>query len=300
MRPILRFVAIVTAGAALAIGGWAPSGIAAAAVSLDRAAAPDTSAPSQTRSLTVLVEPDVLTVGAATTVGLQGWPAGPAQIEICGNVARRGSIDCDRVGAVTVPVAEDGSSSITLNVGSPPSACPCVVRVSQTHSAATATVPIELDCVAPPATVAVSEAAAPDRRVEIVDVTVADDEGLGSWFGLDTGRRVVVTVRNAGGVRLQDVSVSARLLGGLDTTTLIDSPAPFDLEPGESEAVALDVTLPAPAFGDYRIAGYVDGGDRRQEFSASTSHMPWGLINGVVLAIAATVVVKRRRRATPS
>jgi len=248
----------------------------------------------------VRIEPGVASVGDVVAVTLDGWPQGPAQVELCGNAARQGSVDCSQLGAIAVQVADDGTARAELPVVAPPTACPCVVRVSQVRSGATATVPIELDGVDPSESTVERPPASPARRLVVVASEVVADEGYAAWFGADVGRQATVVVRNDGSVTLDDVTVSARLVGGLGTSIVIDSPPPFDLAAGDQRTVTLTFELPAPAVGDYRIEGRVDGGDEPVPFSASTSHLPWGLVNSLILLVAAGgVVIARRRRQRP-
>ncbi|HSL74603.1 MAG TPA: DUF916 domain-containing protein [Ilumatobacteraceae bacterium] len=245
----------------------------------------------------VRIEPTSVAVGGAVTIELAGWPSGPAQFEVCGNSASRGSTDCDLFSAGATAVGPDGSAGAAFVIGAPPAPCPCVVRVTQAHTAATATIPIEI--VGIPAAIVgqnLGPVPAPERRLEIVSTSIELDEGPAASFGADARRRVTVTVRNTGTVTIDDVVLTAQLFGGINSSAIIESPDGFDLEPGMFRDVELSVGLPAPAFGDYRVVGRVDGGDEPVEFSMSTSHMPWGLVNGVILAVIALAVLGARRR----
>lgn len=239
--------------------------------------------------------------GDIVTVSLDGWPQGPAQVELCGNAAQRGSVDCNSLGGVAASVSADGTARLRLALGEPPVPCPCVVRVTQQHTGAAATVPIDIPgfagVVTADETVGNRQVVPIQRRLEVVGTTIEADESWRAWFGGDVGRVATVTVRNDGNVAITGVVVSARLDGGLDTSIVIPSPPPFDLAPGEERDVDLAFELPSPAIGDYRIEGRVDGTEQPIEFSIPTRHMPWGLINAVVLLIGTWLVLSARRRA---
>lgn len=275
-----------TAGAILAAALLVP-------MATDRTDGPDVTAQ------VVRVEPAVVAIGDTADVALEGWPHGPVQIELCGNGARRGSLDCDQLGAVATAVGDDGTASARLPIAPPPSDCPCAVRVSQVGTGASTVVPIDVVGAGAAAGSAARPPSSdpPERRLEVTLGEVVADEGWAAWFGADVHRRLGLAVRNEGSVPLTAVSVSARLDGSFGTSIVVDSPGPFDLEPGEQREVTLGFELPVPAIGDYRLEGRIDGADEPVTFSASTSHMPWGTINALLLTAAGWVVVRARRRA---
>lgn len=236
-------------------------------------------------------------VGDVVTVELSGWPAGVAQVELCGNAALRATADCDPLGATATRVDADGIGVARVTVGHPPVPCPCVVRVGQTGTGAITSVPIEIAGLVVDGDVGASGTGSVDavRRIEVVATSVERDEGNSALFGIDARRRVTVTIRNAGTVVLSGVTVTGTLSGWGASSQPVAGPAPLTIEPGSERQVSIAVDLPGPAFGDYRFAGRIDGGDEPVEFSIATSHMPWGLLNGVLVVIAAAAVIAARR-----
>lgn len=251
---------------------------------------------SAARAQSVALDRTSAGVGEPVVVELAGWQIGPAHVELCGNDGRRGSIDCDVSGAAAAGIDAEGAGRVTLTVGAPPVACPCVVRVSQPSTGATATVPFAVAGLPPAAGVTDLALPAPPR-LELVDVVIERDEGSAAVFGADAGREVAVTVRNAGSVVLSDVTINAQLFGRGAGGSTIAGPPPFDLAPGEQTTTWLRFTLPFPALGDYRIAGRIAGDVRPLEFTVATSHVPWGLINSTGIALATAGLVTSRRHA---
>lgn len=250
-------------------------------------------------SMSVSLDRSSAAVGDRVAVDLAGWSQGVAQLEICGNAAARGTSDCDVLSGAAVAVGPEGTAAAALTITRPPVPCPCVVRVSQAATGAVVAVPFtvagaDVGATGSSGSGAGGLPAAKVRRVEVLDASLVADEGVAAGFGFDVRRRLVVTVRNNGTVPLTGVAVSAELAGGGTSSQPLPAPRAFDLAPGEVAQVALDVELATPAFGDYRVVGRVEGGDEPVEFSAHTSHMPWGLVNGGVLGVA--IVWSRRRR----
>jgi hypothetical protein len=255
-----------------------------------------TSVPAEPVSQAVVLDRAAAAVGDEIGVGLAGWPAGPAQIELCGNGGLHGTADCDPMGAAAAQVRGDGKGQGHLTVRRPVGGCPCVVRVSQATSGAAATVPILIEG----AVATVDEQGRPAliRSVDVASATISADEGAAALVGADVGRRVSVVVRNTGNVALTGVTVTGSVHGRGAADRPVPGPAPFDLAVGTERVVEFGFDLPAPAFGDYRFVGRVDGGDEPVEFSVATSATPWGLINGAAIVLAAFAVLAVRRART--
>ena len=64
----------------------------------------------------------------------RGWdPRSNVVVELCGNLAIGGSVDCDIRGSRVVAVGPDGRFAAELVVGALPAPCPCVIRVRAAH-----------------------------------------------------------------------------------------------------------------------------------------------------------------------
>ena len=76
----------------------------------------------------------------------------------------------------------------------------------------------------------------------------------------------------------------------------------FSIDPGETETITVDVSLPFAAFGEYRVVGQV-GPSEAGGYSTTWSSYPWGLVAlnviGLLLlawGISRRVVARHRRR----
>lgn len=77
-------------------------------------------------------------------IRLEGWrPGSSVTVSICGNGARRGSQDCDLMGAKGVAIPPGGAASLAMRL-QPPMPCPCVIRVVAANNDLLGAFPIEL------------------------------------------------------------------------------------------------------------------------------------------------------------
>lgn len=236
---------------------------------------------------TVDVSETEVAVGDTVDVDLAGWPVGPALVEVCGNGAQRGSVDCDIVGGTAVDVESDGRATTPMVIGTPPVPCPCVVRVSSRIQALARTAPLSLSGVAGSGVEVPVPTGA--RSFEIEDVRVVDDADPTALFGAAAKRRLELRIRNTGSVAIApQLSVS---LGDGDAPRAIEVPDVPEIPPGEVASVRATFHLPAFTFGREAVTGRVDGADEPIRFTASASTIPWGLL--IVGALAAYLVLLR-------
>ncbi|MGW4464669.1 hypothetical protein [Micromonospora sp. NPDC004704] len=232
-------------------------------------------------------------VGDQLAVRLSGWPAGNVQVELCGNQAQRGSIDCAVGGAASAAVLPDGSGAVALTVPAPPGACPCVIRVRPVSGGETRTAPVVVKGIpvrtAPPAAPAPTELAASGVRIT----------GAGSpWAALFAGpahRTVTVTLRNSGQVPVPSPRLSLTSGRPGRTTVIVAAPPVGLLAPGQERTFDLPVTFGAPTWGRYAVRGELLGADSSEVFYAHTHSYPWGLILLPVLALVYSTVRWWRR-----
>ena len=244
---------------------------------------------------TLAVEASATTVGAPVVVRGEGWPAARlAQVQVCGNQARRGSPDCDQGRAVTVPVEGDGSFATVLTLAVPPVACPCVVRATSAGGPQAVVVPISLDGTSPAARV-VDPADGPDRRLEITRAELAGGGPWTAWFGAPPRRTVTFTVRNVGNVVVTDPAFTMAVGRGEHPSGLVDVPRLGSLAPGEERAFVVAVDFGPAAFGAYTVRGDVTGLDQPAGFRVRGSVHPWlGVVS--VAAVAQLVLLGWRNR----
>ncbi|WJK32282.1 hypothetical protein [Solwaraspora sp. WMMA2065] len=254
--------------------------------------APAVAAPPQ-----VSVDAASAAVGEWLTVTLTGWPAGNVQLEICGNRAARGSVDCaaSEASQLHVPGADAVTSRLVLV--EPPVACPCVVRARTVDAGGSGTgpvlpvtgsVPIDIVGSAAPLAPTVSGPA----RLHITDVTVVPTGW--DWpalFGLSSEIRLDVDVRNDGPVDADELRLS--LLSGRPgrPTVIVEPPGPASapLATGAGRAIVVTAPVDFPVYGRYAVHGQLGtgvGGDGAVAFVVETERYPWGWP-----AVAAVLVV---------
>ncbi|MFP3900460.1 MAG: hypothetical protein ACLFXM_06370 [Acidimicrobiia bacterium] len=243
-------------------------------------------------------------VDVADTVDVTGggWqPASLVVLDICGNRAARGSLDC--TGApIEKGVGADGRFRLSLNVRVPPSPCPCVLVVTGLGGPERAVVPLEIRGHPEISDEEVDEIAeaeqAPAGRLVVDDARLEGGGPWSSWFGGSATRTLVVTVRNTGeaaaGLR---VAVSAGR--GDDPEGWVPVTDPGRLDAGEERTLHIPVRFDPLGVGSHTVAGEVAGRGTTATFDASTTIHPWGLygLAGATLVLSVvTVGVRLRRR----
>ena len=230
-----------------------------------------------------------------------GWPATTqVQAVVCGDLAIGGSSTCAPRSSVLGYVNDDGLVEMNLVVSAPPKPCPCVIRLSSYNGPVVAVdIPFVVSGhpVGTPPTPTL-----PSSLLTVTDVDLQGDTSLLSWFGAAPQKQLVITVRNDGDAVALDPEVTV----GVGKSDNLDAqPVVLDelsLDPGATETVTVDVTLPFAAFGDYRIVGQVGSSDAGT-YSTTWSSYPWGLValnvlGALLLAwgIRRRLDARRRRR----
>ncbi|MGZ4757921.1 MAG: hypothetical protein ACXV95_02560, partial [Acidimicrobiales bacterium] len=291
-RPIGLALAPIAAGLVAVAVALAPGASAAA-----RAPAAHHDAPV---SPTVVVSATGVPTGAMVTVALAGWPAGVVTISVCGDEARRGSVDCDQIGSRGVGIPPSGAASARLVV-SPPVGCPCVVRVSTPSSELVRTVPIDVSGVARLSDaelgpVLLPAVAASPLEVEARLEAPSGGSSLVAAFGGPVDRQLVLTVRNVGPVPVAGVSISGAVGRHPGEGEPVTMPPLGTLGPGEERTVSVAVTIPAFAVGHHVVSGRVDSMGGAARFAIASDVEPWGLLAAVALVLSFLVVLRVRSR----
>ena len=117
----------------------------------------------------------------------------------------------------------------------------------------------------------------PSALLTVTEVDLQGDTSILSWFGAAPQKQLVITVRNEGDA----VALEPEIAVGVGKSEDVE-PQPvvlegLSLDPGETESVTVDVTLPFAAFGDYQVIGQV-GQAEAGTFSTVWSSYPWGLV----------------------
>jgi hypothetical protein len=110
-------------------------------------AAASATGPTTVLGPVVGVAPYITQVGSTTQVTVAHWPGHVVDVAICGDLAHRGSQDCDQVGSISIVLSGAGEGTGVLPV-KPPIACPCVVRATTPDNSVIRKVPIVVKGVA--------------------------------------------------------------------------------------------------------------------------------------------------------
>jgi hypothetical protein len=94
---------------------------------------------------TVAASVPAAAVGDTILVRLEGWLPAAVTVTVCGNLAARGSQDCDLLSGRGIGVGSDGRAVAEMAVARPPSPCPCVLRAATAASDVVSTAPLEID-----------------------------------------------------------------------------------------------------------------------------------------------------------
>jgi hypothetical protein len=234
----------------------------------------------------------------------RGWePNSLVQLELCGNNARAGSVDCVPGVALIVGANRDGVVRGRVSTTPPPSPCPCVVRALSLSTGAIATTPVRVPGV-PEMLLDPDDEGVPVIRELAVSARLVDDGGPWStWLGASPRRTIVLTVANIGNVRITD-SILSLTVGRSDPPNGFVEPVPLgDFAPQEAREIEVPVELPNLAWGTYHVHGEISGATDPVTFATSTTTYPWVLIVPAVLAIHGLLLLLRnwiRRRALSS
>ncbi|QFG22381.1 hypothetical protein [Actinomadura sp. WMMB 499] len=252
-------------------------------------------APAEPR---IALDRETVDPGDRVTVELTGWPAGNVLVELCGNGARRGTVDC-AVGASAGTFVRAGTAAkVVLTAAKPPVGCPCVIAVRPVTGGEPRTAPIAVTGVPTlPATEAPATGSAPTRRLTATKVEVTGG-GVGpGWLAGSADRTLRVTLRNNGTAALTDPALTLTAGRGEQPARVIDAPPLGTLAPGAERTYAVPVTLDAPAFGRYTIRGEIAGLDEPIAFTAEAASYPWGLPILGALLVPVPLITARRRAA---
>lgn len=252
---------------------------------------------------TVLLDRTQAQLGQRVTVTLAGWQAHNVNLAVCGNLARRGTADCNIIASQDVKLENGTAPTLTnLAIFAPPAPCPCVVRAASLDQVEVAFVPVEL------VGVPVGPVVGPATEAPInVSVTVRSDPkgilaGLRSTLGGPTSYRVTVSVRNVSAEGISTVSVSGSAgRTGTDTAASFDFPEPGAIEPGKTWEHEIHITLAAPLLSRAAWRVFASGAGAPAEATASTHRTPVGFLL-ISAALGVDIVAmawyfSRRRRA---
>lgn len=236
------------------------------------------------------VELDTPRAPLGSVVRLEGAGFQPGDIlvvSLCGNLALRGSLDCDYANTRVAGVTADGRlPQTTLPVTSPPMPCPCVITVASRTGNTLVEVPFEIMGVASaqPTIDIATNMDASTGAPEIVDLALFRDGPWTSWFGGSSRWTARVTITNPGPEPARpDLAMT---FGRTDDPTGFIAVPTFDaIEAGARTTIELPFELESLAYGDYVVRAEL-GGDERTAVLRQMTTYPWGLfVLGAVLAL---------------
>jgi hypothetical protein len=245
-----------------------------------------------------LVPQSVAVGGPVTALGV-GWvPDSLVVIELCGNAAIRGSLDC--ITEQERGVGGDGSFRVTFTATPPPAPCPCVVAVTALGGDGPGRVVAPLQVAGVP--VAPVDDPRPPPPELAVTARLAGGRPVAAWFGGADERTLVLTIRNVGQVPA-DLRLDVALGPGAFPDSEVDTgDPPGTIAPGGIRVLRIPVRFEPLGFGDHVVAGQVAAPGASAAFQVGVDVQPWGLyavVFLVVLLVAALAVAllwRRRRR----
>jgi hypothetical protein len=238
-----------------------------------------------------------VSTGDSVSITGQNWSGNDlVNLEVCGNDARNGSSDCAVAEAQIVGTTPAGSFTGFLLVSEPPSLCPCVVRASSQSTTGVATTPLAIRDVGTALPGDAPGLPIIRRQVEVVGAQIRDDGGIGGWFGLSPNRTLVFTLRNTGDVAVRDAEIALAVGKGDDPSGFVSPPDLGTIDVGQQATYEVPIELGPLAFGEYSAVGNITGLTEPVEFTAGTTHWPWGLILIPVVAVAQFLLLLGRNR----
>lgn len=240
---------------------------------------PEASAAAKTGP-TLVVTPNTVTIGQTVSVEAIGFPVDtPVVVTLCGNQARRGSIDCDLGGSVGFPIRrQDERHVVPFVIGTPPVHCPCVIEASNTPKADIAYAPITITGF-PVGPVEGDDFFKPlDLQVDVHRASQNPIAWLRSFVGGPTAYKVEVTLHNRSSQRIDGVTLVARAgRHANDQARRVVLQSPKSLGGGETRRYSKRVTLSAPVIGGFVWTVTATGDAALAKSVVNTSHQPWGL-----------------------
>lgn len=252
-----------------------------------------------------------LVLGDDVVVTVSGFENRTVSVSVCGNEARRGTVDCDLRGSAGLQLNADLSpTTIQIVVRRPPAPCPCVVRVASRSNDEIALAPVQIRGVP---TEPVEGGTTPEESLEVTVHAQPADVGVvarsKSLLGGSTVYDVTVTVKNRSLVPLSRVALAASVSrGGDDDLAVVPVSDPGSLEPGATWQQVVRASIPSPSIGTLRWEATASGAGPSVTATSTTEQRPWLLaavlsllvVDVLFLGLRARSRRRRQRVATPS
>lgn len=284
----------------LARTGWAIALALAGAAAVPSAAVaqPLVSGP------TVVLDRYEAAPGDRVVLTISGFQGESVVISVCGNEARRGSVDCDMTGSRARETQSDGPVGTDLTITAPPAPCPCIVRVASRDNVQVAVVPMVI--IAHPVADVVGSGATTAQPLGVAITANPATAGFGdtvkSSLGGSTTYDLTIRVTNRATFEVPAVALAATFTRGWsDDTRNIDVSDPGSLLPGQTWVETVQVDVPSLTFGDVEWRATVSGQGPSVTVTDTTSSQPillylLGAILAIDLLILAWRMIARVRR----
>lgn len=257
-------------------------------------AQPSTSGPVVTLDRTE-VAPDDLVV-----LTIDGFAARVVTMSVCGNEARRGSVDCNMIASKGLRLDGDGTATVAqMGVATPPAGCPCVIRVSSTNSDEVAVAPITL--IGHQIEPVVGGPSLDDPLVAVTISARAAPRGLLGWIRSNLGGRVnyevTVTAKNITTELLHQVTVFGSVgRNANDELASLALDDPGEIAAGQTWKQVVSVEVPALSLGSLEWRVVASGAGPSVTTTSATRHRPvLLLLLAMALVIDLSVLAIRRR-----
>jgi len=245
---------------------------------------------------TITLSPAIVEPGQATIITFNNWEARLATVAVCGNLAKRGSADCNQVNSQGVTVSGIGKTApITqLTVIPPTGTCPCVIRAASRDTDETAVAPIEI--IGHPTGPIVDP-----RTGDFIQVALSTEPAsMGFWSALrsslggPTDYDATVTVRNITTEAFQNIDVFGSVGRNPSEDLDVFEMVPGEIGPGQTWTGTDLVTLPSPVYGDYLWQVVGSGAGPVVRIDQSMRVVPWLLVVLLVALLIDLVLIVLR------
>lgn len=211
-----------------------------------------TSAPARQSAPSVsLLSTDVV-VGTQVSLRIAGFASTVVTIQVCGNEARRGSVDCNIAEALTIDFPREATTLLAeFTIPKPPVPCPCIVQVASQRFDEVAVAAVNL--LGHPSAPVVDEGTAPIP----LQVSIAAERSRASWWARtrtslagSTAYDVTVIVKNVSASVVSGTALDVEV--GRDVDDLIRTvafPEVGDLAPQEVWRQTVRTKLSSPVYG---------------------------------------------------
>lgn len=258
---------------------------------------------------TITLDRSTVEPGDTVLVTIDGFESNAVTLTVCGNAARRRSVDCNLVASEGQHLQRSGEPTVSvLPVAPPDLPCPCVVLAATKTFGQVALAPIEI--VGHPVGPVVG---APAREPLAVTVSARKAPrgvvaALRSALAGPTTYEVTVTVTNRSTEAVPNVTLVGAVGRSQDDDLVdLDLPPVGELGPGQTWTHLVRPEVPAPVLGDLVFHVTAAGAGPSVGASETTSSLPIALVALLVVLMIDLGAIgwrraaqRRARRSAPS